>query len=90
VGGYDSADILDDIERGAREGSGSALIYRAALRAQRGDSAGAREDAAAFGSYAAGDRRLAGLADLERLATATIDERILRAGRTGMGRPKSR
>lgn len=90
VSGYDSADILDDIERGAREGSGPALIYRGALRAQRGDAAGAREDAAAFGSYAADDPRLAGLPDLDRLAAATIDERLRRAGQTGMGRPQLR
>ena len=90
VSGYDSADILDDIERGAREGSGPALIYRGALRAQRGDAAGARDDAAAFGSHAADDPRLAGLPDLDRLATATLDERLRRAGQTGMGRPQLR
>jgi hypothetical protein len=90
VRGYDSADILDDIERGAREGSGPALIYRAALRAQRGDAVGAQADAAAFVSYAVGDRRLAGLPDLDRLATATIDERLDRAGQTGQGRSRPR
>ncbi len=73
--GYDSAEILDDIERGAREGSGPALIYRGALRAQRGDAVGAREDAAAFASYATGDHQLAGLPGLDRLAAATVDER---------------
>lgn len=87
VSGYDSAEILDDVELGARDGSGPALIYRGALRAQRGDAAGAREDAAAFRAYAAGERRLADLPELDRLATATIDERIRREGRTGLDRP---
>ncbi len=90
VGGFDSADILDDIERGAREGSGPALIYRGGLRAQRGDAAGAREDAAAFDSYAAGDGRLAGLPNLGRLASGTIDERLHRDEQTGTGRPQRR
>jgi hypothetical protein len=90
VRGYDSADILDDIERGAREGSGPALIYRGALRAHHGDAAGAREDAAAFGSFAAGERQLTGLPDLDRLAAGTIDERLRRAGQTGIGRDQLR
>lgn len=88
--GYDSAEILGDVELGARDGAGPALLYRGALRAQRGDSVGAREDAAAFRAYAAGERRLADLPDLDRLAMATIDERIRRAGRTGLDRPAAR
>ena len=87
VGGYDSAEILDDIELGARDGSGPALIYRGALRGQRGEADRARGDVAAFSTYAAGERRLADLPELDRLATATIDERIRRAGQTGLDRP---
>ena len=85
--GFDSVEIVDDFELGARDGSGPALIYRGALRAQRGDPEGAREDAVAFRAYAAGSPRLAGLPELDHLVTATIDERIRRTGQTGMDRP---
>ncbi len=85
--GFDSAEIVDDFELGARDGSGPALIYRGALRAQRGDPEGAREDAAAFRAHAAGNPRLANLPELDHLVTATIDERIRRTGQTGLDRP---
>ena len=88
--GFDSAEILDDIERGAEHGSGPALLYRGALRAQRGDATGAREDEAAFRRWALDDRWLKTLAGLDDLVSATIDERIRRAGQTGMDRPQPR
>ena len=84
--GYDSAEILDDITLGAEQGSGPALVYRGALRAQQGDAAGAREDAAAFHAKAMNDRRLADLPDLDRLAAATIDDRIRHAAQAGLAR----
>lgn len=88
--GYDSAEILGDIELGAEHGSGPALIYRGALRAQRGDAVAAREDEAAFRQRAVRDRRLGELAGLDDVVSATIDERIRRAGRPGLARPQSR
>ena len=88
VTGYDSREILDDIELGAEHGSGPALIYRGALRAQRGDATGAREDEAAFRERALRDPRLGDLVGLDELVGATIDERIRRAGRPGLARRK--
>ena len=84
--GYDSAEILDDIERGAERGSGPALIYRGGLRAERGDAAGAQEDAATFRQRVQDDERLRSLPGLDDMVSATIDERIRRAGQTGMAR----
>ena len=84
--GYDSAEIIDDIERGAEQGSGPALIYRGGLRAERGDTAGAHRDAAAFRRRFQDDERLKGLPGLDAMVSATIDERIRRAGQAGMAR----
>jgi hypothetical protein len=85
--GHDSAEILDDIERGAEHGSGPALVYRGGLRAERGDAAGAQQDAGTFRQRVQDDERLRGLPGLADMVSATIDERIRRAGQTGMARP---
>ena len=71
----DSAEILDDFERAADLGSGPAAIYRAALRADRGDAIGAAADLEAFRVYAASAPGLADIDELDKLARATIAER---------------
>lgn len=81
VTGYDSEEIFDDIERGARDGPGPAHLYRAALRAQRGDADGSAEDLAAFRASIAGEPWWDDAADAA--AAGTVEHRLRRAGRTG-------
>lgn len=81
IGGYDSEEILADIESAAEAGSGPASIYRAALRAQRGDADGARADADRFLAHAARETRLAELSGLDSMVTTTISLRLERMGR---------
>ena len=73
---YDNREILDDIEAAAEAGSGPALVYRAAVRAQRGDTDTPLSDAAAFIAYAGGDPRLASVPGLDALVEETIRARL--------------
>ena len=83
VGGFDSLEIFDDVERRANEGSGPASIYWAALEARRGAGESAHQGATEFVSFAAGDRRLADLEGLADLATASVERQLERGDRPG-------
>ena len=83
-GGFDNQEIFADLERGAEEGAGPARVYRAVLRAQRGETSGAHDDAAAFLAYAAGIDRLADAERLEPMVMRTIE---LHTGLPGVARP---
>lgn len=83
VGGYDSLEIFDDVERRANDGAGPATIYWAALEARRGDGEAAQQHASEFLSFAAGDHRLADLEGLADLATASIERQLKHVGRPG-------
>jgi hypothetical protein len=78
-GTLDSAEIVDDFERGASDGPGPASIYRAAIRARRGDIDGANTDLADFRAFVASDAVMSDLDD--EVVQATIYQRILHAGR---------
>jgi hypothetical protein len=80
-GGFDSEEIFPDIEAVAEAGPGPASLYRASLRARRGDADGAQQDLAAFTSFAADEPRLDGLDDAR--TTATIERELKRNGRPG-------
>ncbi len=87
---YDSAEILDDFERAAARGSAPAVIYRAALRAGRGDATGAVSDLEAFREHAASVPGLADIDQLDDLAQATIAARLSQhapAGARGRAAP---
>lgn len=81
VAGYDSLEVFEDFEHATDDGSGPAAIYRAALRAQRGNADGARADLATFRAYAVADDRLAVLGRLDAMVEATISKRSYQAGR---------
>lgn len=80
-GGFDSAEIFDDFEAVAEAGPGPASLYRASLRARRGDADGARRDLEAFEIFAADEPRLAGLDDAR--TAATIERELKRGDRPG-------
>jgi hypothetical protein len=74
--GFDSDEIVEDFERAAANGSGPATIYRAAIRARRGEVEGAVADGEAFRKHAAAEPRLAGLAGFDALVEATMKDRL--------------
>ena len=74
-GTFDSAEIIDDVEQAAERGSGPATIYRAAVRARRGDADNAQADVASFRAHTASNDRLTGLDGLDTMAEATIAKR---------------
>jgi tetratricopeptide (TPR) repeat protein len=78
---FDSRDIIDDIEGAADGGSGIAALYRAGLRAARGDHDGAARDVATFEAQAAGDGQWGPLDALRSQIRATLAERRSEAGR---------
>jgi hypothetical protein len=73
---FDSDEIVEDFERAAEAGSGPASLYRAAIRARRGEVEGAVADAAAFKKHAAAEPPLAGLAGFDALVEATMEDRL--------------
>lgn len=80
-GRFDSEEIVEDIGRGALDGPGPASIYRAAIRARRGDVEGANADLADFQAFIASD---ALMDDLDAdVVQATIYARLMHAGRKG-------
>lgn len=73
---FDSDEIIEDFERAADAGSGPASLYRAAIRARRGEVESAVVDAATFRKHAAAEPRLAGLDGFDALVEATMEDRL--------------
>ena len=70
----DSDEIVEDFERATEAGSGPASIYRAAIRARRGDADGYQTDTETFRKHAAAEPRLAGLRGFDALVEATMKD----------------
>jgi len=74
AGQFDSREIIDDVERAAESGSAIAALYRAGLRAARGDADDAAKDVATFASHADLDGRWGPFDALRPRVLATLAE----------------